>query len=345
MNSTLQLSIIIVSYNTHDLTLDTVDSVAKSISQSRLLKNQSEIIVVDNDSKDETVAHLKRKWRKQQQEFDLAFSALKIIESEENLGFGRANNLALEKARGKYLLFLNSDTVVVDDALEKMVRTFESHPIDERTANLASQKGRLDRLGILAASLLNADQTVQPQGGSFPSLISLGSTLFFLDDIPLIGRFLPSVQHTGRSQHYQKFDLSKRNSTQLHQQDWVGGTAMMVRAELLQETGSFDPNIFMYAEDMELCLRAKDHHWDVAVDPKAQIIHYGSASSSSTSAIVGEFKGYLYIWAKHKPDWQMPVLKLVLRLSAHVKRLLFATILRQPKRAEPYTILLRNVLR
>lgn len=295
-----------------------------------MLKNNLQVIVIDNNSQDETGAALQK----------LHIPNLELIEAKENLGFGRANNKALEKAHGQYILFLNSDTVVLDTALEKMVLAFEKHPVDDQTADLVGQVEHLDRLGILAAYLLHPDKSAQPQGGAFPTLFSLAGTLFFLDDVPIIGRFLPSVQHTGRSQQ-----VSKASGQHLFTQDWVGGTAMMVRKSMLEEIGSFDPNIFMYGEDIELCLRAKNHHWDVAIDPQAKVVHYGSASSSSSKAIIGEFQAYIYIWAKHKPAWQMPILKLILRFSAHLKKLVFGTILQQPQKAEPYTQLLQNVLR
>jgi GT2 family glycosyltransferase len=96
---------------------------------------------------------------------------------------------------------------------------------------------------------------------------------------------------------------------------------------------------------VELCLRARAHLWDVAVDPDAKIIHLGSASSSSEHAIIGEVKGYLYIWAKHFPAWQKPFLNFILRLGALLRIVIFSTISRDTRRVTIYTKLLRDVLR
>lgn len=346
MQQPLLLSVIIVSYNTQELTLQAVTSVVESISKSERLKDHSQVIVVDNHSQDKTVVTLKEFWLKKHQELSLEEPVLKIITAEQNLGFGKANNLGIEIAqadKSEYILFLNSDTVVIGDALEKLVQAFEEHPVDEKTAGLASQRGRLDRLGILAATLLNSDQTPQTQGGSTPTLLSLFTTLFFLDDLPLIGRMLPAVQHTGKNQRQLKFKNSAQKK--LIQQDWVGGTAMMVRSSMLSEIGNFDQNIFMYGEDVELCVRAKNHHWDVAICPSVQVIHHGSASSSSANAILGEYQGYIYIWAKHNPAWQMPILKGFLQLSAVLRQLIFGTILGNRQKAEVYARARQNMLR
>ena len=324
------LSIIIVSYNTKDLTRQTIESVLKDLEHSSLLQHQSEIIVVDNHSSDGSVAFLKT-------QFANHFVPIHFLENAENVGFARANNRALEKAQGEYVLLLNSDTIVQSGALEKMVTSFQAHPIEERTSVLSSERGRLDRLGILAAQLQNADGSLQRQGGSFPGLLSVGVHMLFLDDLPLIGQWLPSTQHTGRNTRH------KSNDTQPQQQDWVGGTAMMVRREVFAEIGPLDQNIFMYAEDIEFCMRAQDHHWDVAILPSAQVTHLGSASSSSANAIAGELKGYIYIWSKHKPLWQMPFLRLVLGVGCVLRTLLFGTMLQQSEKARVYRQAARQV--
>jgi hypothetical protein len=328
MNSLL-LSVIIVSYNTQDLTLQTIDSVQKSIANSSLLNKQTEIIVVDNNSSDDSASASRKK--------STSSLPVKVIVNQRNLGFGPANNQAIKQAKGQYLLFLNSDTIVQNDALTKMVEAFQQQLIDEATATLSSRDHRLDRLGILAASLLNPDGSYQPQGGSLPSLFSLTMHMLMIDDLPLVGRYIPSTQRTGRGH---QIAVGALTTSGLIQQDWVGATAMMVPSKTIEEIGSFDQNIFMYGEDVELCIRAQNHHWDVAIHPEAQVVHLGSASSSSKRAIHGEFKGYQYIWAKHKPHWQVDPAKQILRLGAALRVLLFGTILRDSAKADIYRELL-----
>ena len=226
---------------------------------------------------------------------------------------------------------LNSDTHIQAEALEQLVSTFQQHPVDDITAHLSSTANKLDKLGILAATLLNRDKTFQAQGGSYPTLLSLATQMFFLDNLPILKKLLPTTQQTGRASLAYSLDTKK-----LIQQHWVGGAAMVIRRSLLEEVNLLDENIFMYGEDIELCMRAKHHHWDIAIDPQAQVIHYGSASSSSDNAILSEFKAYLYIWAKHKPHRQSFPLKTLLWFGAILRIFLFGTILKDKHQAQVY---------
>jgi N-acetylglucosaminyl-diphospho-decaprenol L-rhamnosyltransferase len=316
----MQLSIIIVSYNTQALTVQTIESVFQSLRGAKTLLESTDVWVVDNNSSDGSQAAIDTLTKK--------YSNLFLIKNKENLGFAAANNIAIERSTGKYVFLLNSDTVVQGDAIAEMVKTLESQLTNEQTAVLSRTDGKLDRLGVLAAQLYNPDDTIQAQGGSFPSLASLTTHMLFLDDIPVIGKFLPSTQHTGQN--------SRIHHCNLYQLDWVGGTAVMIKRETLAEVGPLDTNIFMYGEDVEFCMRAKHHHWDIAVLPSAKITHFGSASSSSKNAIIGELKGYLYIWAKHKPLWQSGLVRQIILLGVYLRSLLFGTITKDKVRAEIY---------
>jgi len=303
------LSIITVSYNTKKFTLQTIASVLAEIKNSNRLRNNTEIIIVDNNSEDDTLQSIKA-------EFSHS-SYIKILKNTENVGFALANNQGIENASGQYILLLNSDTIVQIGALEKLVTAFEQR----------------EHLGVVATTLVNPDGSLQRQGGNFPTLVSLTTHMLFLDDIPVIGKLLPSTQHTGKTH---------REITQV---DWVGGTAMMVRREVFSEVGGLDKNIFMYGEDMEFCMRAKDHHWEVAIDPEAKITHFGSASSSSANAVVGELNAYLYIWSKHKPFWQMPIVRSILKTGAVLRIVTFGFIFRQKEKARPYRSFLHHMVK
>lgn len=324
------LSVIIVSYNTKVLTLQAIESVFASVNQSSLLNDQTEVWVVDNQSSDGSPEVLKA--------LESKFKHFHFIQNETNAGFAAANNRAVSQASGEYLLLLNSDTVVSTESLEMMVRCFQQNTIDQPTAVLDRTYGKLDHLGVLSAQLLNPDGTPQAQGGSFPTLMSLAVHMTMMDDIPVIGRFLPSTQHTGYN--------AKHNSKELFQLDWVGGTAMMIRREVITEIGPLDDNIFMYGEDIDFCMRAKNHHWDVAVLPEAKITHFGSASSSSRNAILGELKGYIYIWSKHKPIWQKPLAKWLVQLGILLRIILFGTMIHDAHRVAIYkeaNVLIRSL--
>lgn len=316
----MKLSVIIISYNTSELTLAALESLTKDLSEARL-EGDSELIVVDNASSDDSVAVISG---------FLAGSPLKnkLIKNKDNLGFARANNQAIEVTSGELVWLLNSDTIVEPGTSAKMLEAFRDHPIDNTTSSLSSYQGKLDRLGILATALKNPDGSTQAQGGDLPSLLSLLTHLFFIDDLPLIGKLLPSTQHTGLRAQRLRFGIVQKG--------WVAGTSMMVRRELIDEIGNLDDNLFMYGEDIEWCQRARHRLFDVAINTEASVIHYGSASSGSARALVGEFKAYQYIFAKHKPAWQRPLVKFMLRAAASLRRFIFGTILGKKEKAKAY---------
>jgi len=328
----MTLTIIIVSYNTKKLTLQTIETAWKEAQSAKILAKKTEIIIVDNDSKDGTVKAIRNNFKSKN---------IRVIANKHNKGFASANNQGIKIAKGKYIILLNSDTIVQKSGLSTMVETFERFPINDRTAALVSEKNKIDKLGILAPTLLNPDGTLQPQGGDLPNLFSLFTHMSFLDDLPIIGKLLPSTQHTGFRQN-EKLRYHT-NDTRLIKRGWVGGTAMMIRREVIREIGSLDDAIFMYGEDTEYCMRASHHHWDVAIDPQAKITHFGQASSSSANAIKGEFKSYLYNWSKHKPLWQVPVVKTILRMGMILRIIAFSTLRPDTKRRQIYRELLSEI--
>lgn len=331
------LSIIIVSYNTAELTLQTLKSVEADLANSTRLKNKTELFVVDNNSKDTSVEAVRAFKRK-------ATIPITLIANSDNAGFAAANNQGITQATGKYIFLLNSDTIVQPEALERLVAAFEVVP-DQSTAVLSSTPHKLDHLGIVAATLLNDDGTVQPQGGSFPTLWSLFTHMSMLDDLPVLGKLLPSTQHTGmRQQHVaapRLDDVQQDETTKsdLYKTDWVGGTALMIKRATINEIGLLDDHIFMYGEDVEWCMRAAAHHWDVAIHNSAYVTHLQNKSGSSENALKGEMLGYIYIWSKNKPLWQLPVAKAILLFGVFLRILLFSITNNQQKAATYLRIL------
>lgn len=337
MSTQPQLAVAIVSYNTAELTLQTLTSLCHDLESSNLTA-VSEIIVVDNASSDDSVKGVRAFAKK-------SSATISIITNKKNVGFARANNQAISASSAEYILLLNSDTIVQPGAIRLLLTAMQESP-EESTAVLAGYPKKLDRVGIIAATLTNPDGTIQPQGGSYPTLWALACHMLLLDDIPLIGRFLPSTQHTGRrtdvaSPAHHLTGKPSEPTTQLKQKDWVAGTAMLLRREMLDEIGLLDENIFMYAEDMELCMRARHRHWDVAIHQSAFVTHLGSASAGSQRAILGEFQGYLYIWKKHFPR-KSGIAELLLRTGALLRRWIFGTIGDREK-SEMYQVVLKSI--
>lgn len=326
------LSVIIVSYNTRDLTVGAVKSVLDEVSQSQLLKGKTEVIIIDNNSSDGSVASLEKIAEKYSK-------TLQLIKNKNNVGFATANNQGIVASDSDFVLLLNSDTIVQPGALTEMIETMNNYPIDDTTSALTDRPEVLDRLGILAARLLNPDGSAQPQGGSLPNLTSLFFHMMMFDDLPLIGSFFPSTQHTGKRTTITHPNLENRPEPM----GWVAATAVMIRRTVLDEIGNLDENIFMYGEDVEYCLRAHHHHWDVAIDPKAEVVHFGSASSSSNNAVIGEMKGYLYIWSKHMPHWQVPIVRLLIRFGAMMRIFTFRVLSKNEQKVAIYQQVLQQV--
>jgi GT2 family glycosyltransferase len=325
------LTVCIISYNTKKLTVDALESVIEDCQRSPLLGQQTEIIVVDNQSTDGSPTAIQKLAK-------TSSIPISLIRNRENRGFAVANNQAIKKAKGKYILLLNSDTVVQAWALERLVNSFEENPVNDSTSVLSSASQKIDRIGLMTATLLNPDGTYQPQGGSFPTLMTLFFHMTMLDDLPLIGRFLPSTQHTGR-----RSDRISLNQPQLNpeliKKDWVAGTAVMISRAALAEIGPLDENIFMYGEDVEWCMRAKAHHWDVVINTNARITHLQAASSNNRNALVGEFLGLRYIWAKHKPLWQSSFVSALLWWGATIRSFVYKRILKNQAAAQTYSVI------
>lgn len=330
VSTTLDLSIIVVSYNTKDVTLQTLDTAIKDLKADKLHK-KVEFFIVDNDSKDGSVPAVKKFMANQGVKYT-------VIANKDNNGFAWANNQAIKQSKAKAVILLNSDTITLRGAFKRLFKTLEENPINESTAHLSSEgRNKTDRLGIIAPMLLNTDKTLQAQGGNFPTLLSLASQMLFWDDIPLIGRFLPSTQHTGRNERMKKSD------TKLTPVDWLGGTAMLIRKEVIDEIGMLDDGIFMYGEDIEYCMRARRHHWDIAIEPKAKIIHLGNVSAGSENAYTGEMKGYIYLWSKFKPSWQLPIVRFILWKGTFLRMFIHKFITRDERRAGIYHRILGKI--
>lgn len=311
------ISTIIISYNTADLTVQAIQTTLDNYHQDKL---DGEVIVVDNASSDNSVEVLKKKFGKK----------IALIESKQNLGFAGANNLAITKARGEFYFLLNSDTILKPHAIKNLLSVFADFPSDYRTQQLQASKDLLDRVGIVSGKLLNPDGSTQPQGGALPTLANLIS--WWLWPLPSDMPLFPTAQK------YHIEDLLYFD--QLHNQGWLGGTALLIKKAVIEEIGNLDENIFMYAEDVEFCWRAHKHHWDVVYTPSAEIVHLGSASSSNLNARVGEIRGLKYTLAKHQPKWKYQASLLILRLGAYLRWLLFGIIFNDVQKKRTYKTIL-----
>lgn len=305
------VSTIIVSFNTAELTCQAVQSALDEYKHSLI---DGEVIVVDNNSSDNSVTQLNKQFGKR----------IQLIESKKNLGFAAGNNLGIQKSTGRYILLLNSDARLHTGALKALLNVFEKYK-DKNTAQQAHTH-EIDRVGIVSGKLLNPDGSLQKQGGALPSLLTI--SLWWLFPLPVSFSFFPnSVSYHIENDHF--FEREQIIG-------WLGGTALMIKRAVIDEIGVLDEGIFMYAEDVEYCLRASDHHWDIVYTPDAEITHFGSASGSSAKATLGEVIGLEYVAVKHFPAWKAELTRKILRLGSLLRLCFFGILLGNGKKKETY---------
>ncbi|OGK57247.1 hypothetical protein A3I50_00180 [Candidatus Roizmanbacteria bacterium RIFCSPLOWO2_02_FULL_37_9] len=264
------LSIIITSYNTREITRNCLDSILKSLKKSSL---NYEIIVVDNASPDDSAKMLE----------SLRINDLRIIENKKNLGFGKANNQAVELASSDYILFLNSDILVLDSAIKELYKFYKQNE---------------NMINFLGGKLLNKDMTLQPSCGPFYTLPVVFAALFLRGDYYSLTRYSPN---------------------KLKEVDWISGACILTKKQYLQLINGFDDNIFMYMDEIDLLYRAKMKNYRVFFYPNARFIHLGSASSGERKyPILQVFKGLIYFYKKHYSAPKLILLKIMLKLKARV---------------------------
>lgn len=298
----MELSIIIISYNTSDLLSSCLRSVYKALLTSKL-DNKSEVIVVDNASSDNSVAMVRKN-----------FPKVKLICNKKNLGFATANNQGVRKAYGEYILLLNSDTKAASDALPKLLEI-----------------GKKMHIGVVGGKLLNADGTFQPSVGFFPTLTRIFFWMTFLDDIPLFSSMLKPY-HIENRDYYNRFQ----------EVDWVSGACMLIKRSIINASGLLDKEIFMYGEDVEWCYRIRNSGNKVCFQPTARIYHYkGASGGGEESGIIEEYSFLKYFYRKHKPYWQYPILLVLLIFGALLRLIIFGIMGKYPKRIALYAKLIK----
>lgn len=263
------VSIIILSYNTKELLRECLKSLYKNLTEIDF-----EVIVVDNASTDGTVEEIQKLKVNSQN----CSSKVKIIQNDKNCGFSKGNNIGVKKAKGEYLLFLNSDTEIQDSGLAGMVEFLKSHT----------------GVGILGGRLKNMNGSLQKSAGRFYTLFNVFLMLFGGEKIGML-RLSPSG---------------------VKQVDWVSGAFMLIRRELFEKLKGFDEHFFMYMEDMEICFRAKKFGFDTYFYPNVSVLHKELGSSNRAFAIVHIYEGLLYFYKKHKSEFEYQLARGLLLIKA-----------------------------
>lgn len=263
------VSVVIVSYNVRAFLDQALRSVERASGGLTV-----ETWVVDNASRDGSAAMVAAR-----------FPSVRLIPLSENLGFGKANNLALRQTTGRYVLLLNPDTIVEEDALRTLVAFLDAHP----------------DAGAVGPTILNPDGTFAPESRrGFPT----PEVAFY--KMTGLARFFPQSERFGR------YHLSFLPTDRPVEVDALSGSCLMARAAALRQIATgpddafdvFDPAFFMYGEDLDLCYRLQQAGFSVWFDPAARIVHYkGESTKKGDLRYVRHFYGAMERFAaKHFRD-------------------------------------------
>lgn len=286
----MKLSIIIVSWNTCALLADCLHSVQEEIPLK--MREAIETIVVDNASTDESVPMVRAQ-----------FPWVQLIENRQNRGFAGANNQAIQRSCGQYLLLLNPDTKVMPGAIGDLLQFMETHP----------------EAGAVGPRLLNADGTLQPS--CYPT--------------PTLARECWRLLHMDKLSPYGIYWMHQWSLEETRAVDVIQGAALLLRRDALAQVGVLDEGYFIYSEEVDLCYRIQRAGWHLYWVPRAQVIHYGGQSTQQVAAsmFLHLYRGKLRFFRKHHGFWAGQLYKLILLLIA-IPRLLLVPLICVVQRAD-----------
>ena len=213
-----------------------MDSIQKALSGIN-----AEIFVVDNASRDGSVAMVKEN-----------FPHVKLIENRSNAGFAKANNQAIKLARSKYLVLINPDTLVQEDTFVLLLDFFKNYP----------------DAGMVGCKILNSDGSLQ-----LACRRSIPTPWIAFTKLVGLSRLFP------KSHLFGKYNLTYQNPDQVSIVDAISGSFMMVRSDVVKQTGMLDEQFFMYGEDLDWCFRIRQAGWKIYYVPDTKIVHYKGAST------------------------------------------------------------------
>ena len=237
----VDVSIVIVSFNTRELTVECIKSIVRTVK-----KSSYEVIVVDNDSEDDSVKSLKHEARIMNHG-----STFKIIENKENFGFSKANNIGIKEAGGRYILFLNSDTVVYENTIDGMVKFMDQNK------------------GAGAATCF-----VRLPNGNLDDAAHRG----FPTPWRALSHFSGLSKIVSHSKFFAGYSLGHLSLSETHEIDALAGAFMIVRREAGEQVGWWDEDFFWYGDDLDFCYRLKEKDWKIYFVPEFEILHYKGAS-------------------------------------------------------------------
>jgi len=259
----IKVSIIIVNFNGLQHTTRCIESIQRTHEEGSF-----EVIVVDNDSRDGSVESIKEQ-----------YPNVNVIAQQQNLGFGKANNIGVNASTGEYLFFANNDTIFTEDLVSPLSLFLKENP----------------SCGAVGPLLVNVDGTYQHSYGYFPS-----------------------IKNEWRVRKETKVIKSIPTNLIPKQVDWVSFAAVMILRNAFTQISGFDEHYFMYFEDADVCMRLKEIGYSTIYYPAHSLVHLCGASSSpkNIDTIQHEYRrSQLLYYSKHLSPWQIFLLRFYLLMK------------------------------
>jgi len=272
----MNISVIVINFNSSEYTINCVKSIIEVISKNLIF----EIIIVDNRSTEDELFYLKKELKL------ISFDNLTLIESNSNLGFAGGNMLGVKKAKGKYLVFVNNDTLFYEDSFSSLYNYMEDNTPVAVSTCLSKNK---DGVGFC----------------SFDHFIGLRKLIF--------GRWvLESI-----------FNKPKRKNIKYSspiEVDAVQGCFMFFRKDVFLEVGGFDTNLFLYYEEIDICKRLKDKGYKSVFYPNTYFTHFQGISTKNSVSKKSEILiSFLYVLKKDFGVYRYILISIYLFVKFYIK--------------------------
>ena len=244
------VSIIIINFNQKDWLKKCLEKIRKA-----KISLPYEIIIIDNASTDGSAAEIEK------------FEGLQFIENTKNLGYGKAVNQGIKKAKGDYLLIINPDVLITPLALEKLKNLMEGH----------------QEMGIIGPRLMSLDGHLQDSCFSFPRWFT-----------PIIHRTFLRHFSFGKKE-LRRYLMEDFDHKKIREVDWVLGGALMVSKKAIEKVGLMDGSFFLYFEDIDWCRRFKEKGFKVIYFPKVSMFHDYQRLSARHQGLMALFDKIVWI--------------------------------------------------
>ena len=264
-----RVSIILVNYNDRAHFPDCLASLERVVTAL-----PAEVILVDNHSEDGSA------------EAAESFGWVRLIRNEENLGYARANNIGIEAARGEFLFFLNTDTVVPEGSLPTLLAELEARP----------------GAGAIGPALVRENSRIQ---------VSFGREVNFISEL---------WQKFFRNPYYRTV---LRSAARAREVGWLSGACLLARRSAVEDAGRFDENFFLYFEDIDLCRRMREKGYRLVFFPGVRVVHVGGASTSQGKwrSRLEYRRSQIHYYRKHNSKLSLRLLRAFLRVNFWCQRL------------------------